>query len=266
MDPLKIAKKSINMSFSMINLCSNLYFAVQYPKYKKILNKNRTLKNLHKGETCFIVGNGPSVNDLDTSLLVGQDILTVNGMVESPLFDQLSPKFYCLIDRNVFKKYSVQIKNKINENPYTTFILHRKLRNEVGDLNNVFYVYGTKLPVSKKLNIDLAANFNAYINIVPNCIAIAIYLGYKEIVLLGCDFNFFAVNKNLHFYENKKNVHRKESLFQSLFGASIACQQFEYLYQYAKEKDINIINATTGSLLDVFPQRDLEIILKEKKR
>lgn len=265
MDPLKIARKSINMSFSMINLCSDLYFAIQFPKYKGIFQKNRTLENSHKGERCFVIGNGPSVNNLNPSLLIGQDVLTVNGMVGSQLFDVLSPKFYCLIDREVYKVYSDKIKDKIIKNPDTKFFLHRKLMGEIGTLDNVFYIYGTKLPVNEKLNINLSANFNAYINVIPCCIAIAIYLGYKEIVLLGCDFSFFAVNKNLHFYESKKNAQRKETLFQSLFGASIACQQFEYLFHFTKNNNIKIINATPGSLLDVFPQVDLQDIIKEAK-
>ncbi|MGO7544076.1 hypothetical protein ACC680_37060, partial [Rhizobium ruizarguesonis] len=45
----------------------------------KALSENRQLAGLHAGQRCFILGNGPSVNDLDLSRLQGENVVTVSS-------------------------------------------------------------------------------------------------------------------------------------------------------------------------------------------
>ena len=86
----------------------------------------------------------------------------------------------------------------------------------------------------------------------------AIYMGFSEIVLLGCDFSLFASRKDSHFYDSGESVDRKESLFQDLQGHAIVCCQHSYLKKYADAHGVKIVNCTPGSLLDVYPQDQLE--------
>lgn len=54
--------------------------------------KNARLRELRRHDICFVVGNGPSLNQTDLSLLEGKDVITVNAMVNATpasLLDEL---------------------------------------------------------------------------------------------------------------------------------------------------------------------------------
>lgn len=261
MNPIKIADRSKNIFFYGINICARLWSTVDFIRYKKIVSKNMVFKDKHKKERCFILGNGPSLKDLDAELLRDKYIFTVNAMIDTPLFKTLNPTYHCITDRLVYKKYESSIKQAITNFPNTQFFFHRKIYDSLGALPNTYYTYCTLLPLKNNIYIDLTKNANVYMNVVPYSIMIAMYMGFSEIILLGCDFSFFASRKDAHFYEMNKNVVRDESLFQDLFGSAIACQQYEYLYGFAQKRGIKIYNATPNSLLDVIPQVELKKLL-----
>ena len=54
---------------NLIDNCRrNALFRLQYTLNKETRNnlkKNKNLKNIHKGERCFIIGNGPSLKYYD---------------------------------------------------------------------------------------------------------------------------------------------------------------------------------------------------------
>ena len=45
---------------------------------RALVGSNAEFKDIHKGQRCFIVGNGPSLNDEDLSLLENEYVFTVN--------------------------------------------------------------------------------------------------------------------------------------------------------------------------------------------
>lgn len=252
MDPIKITNISKNIAFSLINVGSYMYYLPNHLKYKSLIQRNVELKDIHKGDTCYILGNGPSINQLDIQKIVGKNIFTVNAMVCTPLFEKLKPQYHCVVDRKVFQQHKDELLDKVQTSE-TKFFFHRKIVDEIGAVENAYYTYNTLLPTGKHLQIDLTKNSNAFINVVPYCIMIALYMGFSEIILLGCDFSFFASRRNVHFYENQKEAKREETLFQDLLGSAIACQQYRYLYEYARDKGVSIFNATPDSLLDTVP-------------
>ena len=60
------------------------------------------------------------------------------------------------------------------------------------------------------------------------------------------------------FHDVEENKKRVESLYSDLAGCSIVLTEYRTLYEYAKRKGINVVNATEGSLLDEIPQVKLE--------
>ena len=71
----------------------------------KLKNSEYTkLHDLHdkfRGERIFVMGNGPSLNKMDLSLLEGDNVFALNRC--SLLFDRIKwrPKFYCAFDLTV---------------------------------------------------------------------------------------------------------------------------------------------------------------------
>lgn len=259
MDPIALTDKVMNAIYKAINIAARGKYCLDYSRYKSILKRNEKFRNIGQDKICYILGNGPSLKLLNPSYLQGKDIFTVNGMVATELFDILKPKYHCIVDRGVFADYPEDIKKRL-ETSSTIFFLHRELFKEWGNYDNTYFLYGTLMPVDKKIKIDITKNSNCFINVIAATIMVALYMGYKTIVLLGCDFSFFAVRKDLHFYDGG-GVKAKDNMFQALQGGAIMQEQLSYLGKYALDHGIKIFNATPGSLLDVFPQVPLEELI-----
>jgi len=138
--------------------------------------------------------------------------------------------------------------------------------------NNLF-VNNPKFYVLQQdfINQDLKFNMNPTRtmpftkNVIILSIMLAIYIGFEEIYLLGCDHNFLAYPSNQsidnyrHFYKEPpgsipKNL--KNATYEDIvIGAIKLFQNYRFLKEkVAKEYPrVKIYNATPNSFLDVFP-------------
>lgn len=260
MELIQMTKSLIKIMCAGINVISwAQYISRDRWKYIKYIRKNRDLKNIHKGETIYILGNGPSVKSLDLSLLEGKTIMTVNKTVKTPLFEKLCPQYHCVIDRYILDDVVDDIKIKLQDTTCNTkFILHRAGIEKVGIYDNTYYVYNRCFPTGNYLNVELDSNASTFYNVLPFAALTAIYMGFTRIVLLGNDFSFFTSRKDQHYYDMEKKKERTESLFQDLQGCAIVLIQYETLRKYCERNGIEIVNATDGSLLDEIKQVNLE--------
>ena len=260
MNIIEINRKSFLVSQNILNCLGFVkYWGIDRFKYGKITSKNKFLRDCADGETCYIIGNGPSLNDVDLSLLKGKNLITVNKSINTPIFSDLKPRFHVVLDPMILKEISADIERELKrEDSDVIFILHRSGINQFKGYDRARFIYGTKMASGKRhFRNDMTKNMTTFLNVLPFAVSCAMYFGYKKIVTLGNDFSFFASRKDQHFYECGKKE-RKESLYQDLAGCSIVLQEYKTLYNYAKQKDVEIVNATENSLLDEIPQVSLE--------
>lgn len=259
MDIITIVRDATDTIYSAINVTSRMRYLADYPKYKRYMKRNAELKDKYKGETCYILGNGPSIKNLDMTLLQGKYTFAVNGFYESPFYEELKPEFYCVYDKFEFANRTEALQKMVDENDRgMTFLFNRRAIGKIQNDKKCYYVYSTILPTTQNNSYDLTKNANTFINVLGFCVMCAIFMGFKRIVLLGNDFSRFASRKQHHFYDVDKQIDRKESLFQELQGNAIAITQHAYLADYCKAHDIEIVNATQESLMDVYPIVDLK--------
>ena len=93
----------------------------------------------------------------------------------------------------------------------------------------------------------------AFGNIVCCAIGFALGLGYKRIILLGCDFNSFATQKVEHCYSESKDKPKLRPLSMELFCYSFEAEMHNRLSVYADNHKIEILNGTPNSLIDSYP-------------
>ena len=67
-----------------------------------LLAKNQELKNLHAGERCFVLGNGPSLRQVDLSLLSNEFIFTVNNFSFVEGFEKARTNAHLWMDLSFF--------------------------------------------------------------------------------------------------------------------------------------------------------------------
>ena len=277
------------------------YFLPKYltHKHKGALDKNKELKNKYLGKRCFIVGGGPSVKEIDLSQLSNELTFVVAEFDKNPQYNTLKPKFHILSDSTYFtegkSEYWNQMFEKKNKSVSTDTTLFLNLeakkyidKRELFSKHKYYYV-GTQGVMSE--NFDFNINLEKYLpwpkNSILLCIIIAVYLGFKEIYLLGCEHNFLSFNigqgqgKDLAYSHNYKDelsdidktndqVVKQFAVPRDLtmnYEANIAhiLQLFKnYRLLYKKISglypDIKIFNTTPNSYLDVFPMVNFEAI------
>ena len=189
--------------------------------HKNILKKNVALKNLYKGKTCVIFGNGGSIKYFnikrhDDFFYMGTAFAMLHKDIE-----RLKPDFYVIPHKYDFYlfhydtydppkakwdfNYRRKIYNKIIEKgKKTRFFIN--LSNYYGSftrpkLLNFLYCFYNHQLTSDDYEYDLSNNFNSTQGALDHAIGISKYLGFKKIILVGCDY-LGKPKLDGHFYSN----------------------------------------------------------------
>ena len=95
-------------------------------------------------------------------------------------------------------------------------------------------------------------------------IPLAVYLGFKEIYLIGFDCNWLAdTGASYHFYDQHEHFPEFDSIAKDSRGIGyesflqIIQREFEshrLIRSKAESLGVRIVNATEGGLLDVYPR------------
>ena len=86
--------------FRSKNLKTIVLFDI-FKKHKKMyapLKNNKKFFNCHKGERCFILGNGPSLKCEDLTPLADEYVFTVNQASRLPQFKDIKPNYHFWVD------------------------------------------------------------------------------------------------------------------------------------------------------------------------
>lgn len=249
------------LNLMLINIAGYIrYFQylILHHEYFSLVKRNEVLKNdENRNKTLYVCALGPSLKDVDLDKITG-DTIVVNRFykygVNNPLF---IPTYYLIVDS---KFANPDCKKDFDDciNAYvskgTKYILNSKCAKHIPEaLRNNIYFFSTfkgEFNASKKL--DMAKVMPSVGNVASAAIACGISMGYKKIILIGCDFNSFASPISVHCYEEKEQK-RQIQLYYELFRYAFASHTHKELAEYAKQNEIEIINSTKGTLIDSYP-------------
>lgn len=240
--------------YKTYNLLAKIKFL--FSKDKEIASKNIKFKNIHKGDSCYILGTGPSLKDLDLKFLENEIVFGLNYLYRSKNIKGIKPKYYCLYDE-IFHSTRIEDTMKILRlYPDSTFFVRTKAynnfqRNSIKN-ENIYYQPCNVFQYGDFISVDMTKSMTAPYNVVLGCIQTAIYMGFKNIYLLGCDYNSFASLKVEHSYDEDVIIDRKMTLGYEMKYYTMCTYHHYALEKYAKRNNINIYNLTDNSLLDAY--------------
>ena len=99
-------KKFISREWVPYSILEETYF-YRFADVKKL----KKLRNKYIDERCFILGNGPSLNKVDFSLLKGEFTFGVNGIFYKTKENGFKPTFYVVEDKAVMNDNVEAINN-----------------------------------------------------------------------------------------------------------------------------------------------------------
>lgn len=220
------------------------------------------LKNIHDGEQCFIVGNGPSLRIEDLEKIQRKKINSFGMNLIYKIYNDTlwRPTYYVFSEYNVIRQYYDEIKCLRQDN---LFMKNFYYMDETPILPSVHYYpgYAERCYLGQqRFSDDIAKVVYAGYSVMYDTLQIAIYMGYKEIYLIGADFSYLEdpASKGNHVYDDKAVDKRVIAGKPHIYISLEAMRKAE---EYAREHDIEIYNATRGGKLEVFRRVDLDTLI-----
>ncbi len=269
-----------------LNRLRIVYMIVRYNitgwfnKHGLFLNNNSrrlmNMKDCHKGERCFLIGNGPSLSPDDLHML--KDEYTFGTNMVYKIFDQTDwrPSFHCVSDSIYATKLRDELYNNVKSPLFTIEKTYHKMTKRTLDTTYVHTIASERYKVR--------GNIFAYCMVKATVLSLAaefaFHMGFSEIYLLGVDCtNPHAAGG--HFTDNYttkeiaqtdisriKTRMNKENVTTEQIGEHIIDRSlvvYRLLKKYADKHGIKIYNATRGGNLEVFPRVKLEDVLASEK-
>lgn len=264
---------------------------------KEILDKNRSIRNIHKSKRCFIIGGGPSVSNINLGMLSSEYTFVMTEFDKNPNYGKLRPKFHIITDSAYYTEgeaeyWPKKFREKSRDIPTYTAIVTSIAAKTFIEKNGLFkdhkvYYIGMQGIFTDNLpfNIELDKYIPQPKNSVLLCLVAATYMGFSPIYLLGCEHDFLSKNigygKSIvynHSYEDElsKLDSKNDELMKKYFSPKDLYITYEknianilqlfrnYRFFYSKAQkaypEIKIYNATPDSFLDVFPMINFEDI------
>ncbi len=202
---------------SLINFLSNMKpkFEIKKKLNQTIANmftkKIEKFKNRHFGETCYIIGDGPSIKWFDLSLFNEYPAICCGLMPFHKDFKKIDARYLLEIEPWLFtckmfqpkilhkyQEIAAEIKKKINDKSLEVFVNLSNRFSLRGE--NINYIY--RMLPNPKSNIEKEINNNDFLSgSFHASLSLAHYMGFRKIYLIGFDGWTIQPQRGMHWYE-----------------------------------------------------------------
>jgi len=244
------------------------------------IQRNSIFHNKHKGERCFVIGNGPSIKQQDLDPLRDETTFVVNGFWKHPWVRESQPTYYFICDPIFFDgspeagKFFQDLREHIVDSHFfvpssslTTVVEGKLLPPE----STSYIAYnGRLLGENPDDEFDLTAPVPSVQTVPQLAMLAAIYMGFSQVYLLGLDHDWLARLQpgGYNFFEGLTINHPHALVHRGAYDAEMASMLkvwngYHALNAKAKQFGTEIFNATHGGFLDVFPRVSYETVVKQ---
>jgi hypothetical protein len=244
-----------------------LYRKWVYNKENADNEKLAAFHGKHKNQSCFIIGNGPSLRMEDLEMLHKSGVNCIAANKIYLCFDKVSwrPDYFIAIDRRFIGQYGKEIASLPLEHRFVATRDERsfwdsEFCNGVLGIDIIDELYTDTMP---SFSDDICKGIFEGCTVTYAAMQLASYMGYTNIYLLGVDFdyskdmlsgqNYFTSN-----YMRPGEVFNNANLSRCLFA-------YQKAEKYSREQGFRIYNATRGGKLEVFERVDFDSLFNNKE-
>jgi hypothetical protein len=271
---MKRVKNTINqiLSFFIWNYRRKIRLPLINNRVRILSRKVEKYKGIHSGESCFIIGNGPSLTVEDLNKIKNQVSFSSNRI--NLILDETewNPYYYTFIDALLAKNFFEELFNMRKKQMFVIVTdagyswLKKHFGKECIFLRSYYEKDKNGLP---KFSEEIANKMHTHGTVTYVNIQLAVYMGFKKIYLIGVD-NHYAVNKQRdgsieinkellgkdHFNDTYyKSIESTKQVPNNVYSMT---QAYMSAKQYCDQKGVKIYNATRGGKLEVFPRVNLD--------
>ncbi len=236
----------------------------------KILHssKLKKYKDIHKGETCVIIGNGPSLNKMDLAPLANVHTFGLNKIYLMFERVKLNLSYLVSVQEHVIEQ-SVAEFEKMS---FPMFLSYKKAKVHHFKNPNINYIL-TGAVKGKDFQTDITEKVLEGATVTYVAMQIAYYMGFEKVFLIGVDHNFVADGKpkEIKTMEGNDPNHFDPNYFKGMKWGLPDLETSEMYYKIAKktyeDAGREIYDATVDGKLQVFNkitfQKALEMSTKK---
>jgi len=247
--------------YAISNYIFNKYHQISLLSISDYINLHN-LKNIHSNKKAFIIGNGPSlsVNDLD---LIKDEITFASNKIYLA-FDKTEwrPTYYFVTDGLVYSQNYEKIDQLKLKKYFSSHLISLKDRMKDSTYFSLSFQHPAKFKVNPIFNLYSGSTVTFVM------LEFAVFMGIKEIYLMGIDFSFILPNRTdskelscegevNHFHEDYRKVGEKWT------KPDMKHQKLAFLEakKFCDKHDIRIYNISRNSKLDVFELVDFDLFI-----
>jgi hypothetical protein len=252
-EPLWNAAREARNTFRRLPELPDVYL---HPWRQASIRNLAALKNIHRGQRAFIIGNGPSLKNTDLGKLKGEYTFGLNRIYL--LFPKLgfTTTYYLSINDLVIE----QCAKEIRALPIPKFISWRA-RGFIGLTEDLSYLYTTY--TSPTFARDARRRLWEGATVTYVALQLAFHMGFQQVILIGVDHNF--VTKGPANTTITSRDDDKDHFAPNYFGKGFRWQLPDletsgHAYAMARQAYTRagrqLLDATIGGKLTVFPKVD----------
>tara|TARA_B100000674_G_C37956636_1_gene969971 strand:+ start:1240 stop:2079 length:840 start_codon:yes stop_codon:yes gene_type:complete len=250
----------------MMDLPHKLTWIMPLSKSKKNKINLKKYKDLHKGQRCFIIANGPSLKKMDLTPL--KDEITIGMNRVDLLKDKIGflPTYFSVSDLDIMHDQFHQEFSKI-KGPIKFFNWNR-MKYYKNDQDTLFF----KEKYFPHFSKDITQTVYSGHSVTNVCIQIAYFMGFNEVILIGKDHSYsvkgtpgkkikYSGNEKDHFsskYYKKDEFYRIPDYKGEELGYSLAKTVYE-------KNNRKIYDATINGNLNIFEAKEFNSFFYDKK-
>mgnify|MGYP000592660892 FL=1 len=255
----------------LLNIIKNTYDAIRrlpqvpdaylHPWRRRSRSRMAEFYNVHRGERCFIIGNGPSLKQTDLTRLQGEYTFGLNRIYL--LFPELG--FHTTYFVSINDLVIEQCAEEIAALPMPKFIAWHANRYFQRLPPETVFLYTTY--TGPRFAYDMTRRIWEGATVTNVALQLAFYMGFQQVILIGVDHNFASkgeANKTVvsdgadpnHFdprYFGKGFRWQLPDLETSEIGYRLARQAYE-------KAGREVLDATIGGKLTIFPKVDYDAL------
>ena len=254
---------------------------VESDEWEKVL----AMKDIHKGKRAFVLGNGPSINLQDLTLLRDEITFVANWFINHKRFRRINPTYYCVSSHEMFggwgkapelnADFARLVAEKQTEQTFffsNRFAPYLRQLGLVPDARLRSLIFDRPKFLIEEIgtqNYDLNRCMDdGYTVLLTFCVPLCVHFGITDIYLLGCDCDYgltTASDPKAYFYRPEQHTSATTS-FNSLVriwtpGGPIF-QTYEIVANEAEKRGTRMWNATRGGRLELLPRVEYETLVQ----
>lgn len=247
------------------------YYSLKYfnetKEANRITRNIQRFKDIGKGKSCVVIGNGPSLRIEDLTKLHDLNIDTFACNRIHLVFPKTSwrPTYYFMSDEKLLESD----RGVLEDAPNTICFYPEKAKDKVAEGNFyhcLLYHFGNE----GKFSTDAAQGVYAGGSVTTEMLQFAYYMGYNKIYMIGVDFSYNTTNKNddkTYTYSGEKNYfiegYMKQGEVADMPNVKANLLAFNAAREEVEKNGRAIMNATRGGKLEVFERVNLDDLFVE---